>query len=318
MSAQHKAMLDALRSGEFDHMLEPAAEPAPAQATPPAVDGGPRGAVAPSGVQQEVPAVAPEASGQLAAFAPEGAVVANVDETAQSDAAMPPLELELGPAPVLPVPSTAQAPPEDGAAAAADRPPPAPDLPPVPDLPAPPTPPTPPTPPAAIAAPAAPPRPPVPRPRRKRAPTTEPEVLPPADEPVSVDELERAAAEADEDFYRELVPDAAEKATGGRERRPTPIRAGTYSYIADDARRPDGRDRPAEVAPAAPPRKKRFPQTSPGRRRTGAAAAGGASASSAEAGSAEAAGRKPFGARFVSERPLDEVILEFLARQHER
>ena len=72
-----------------------------------------------------------------------------------------------------------------------------------------------------------------------------------------------------------------------------------------------------------PPRKRRYPQTNPGRLRADHRGSGAQRESDGAAGEADAlgVGQLPvptsFGARFVTDRALDQVILEFMAKLQE-
>jgi hypothetical protein len=135
-------------------------------------------------------------------------------------------------------------------------------------------------------------------------------------EPVSaeIDALERAAATADAGFLREVktpprpIPAAAT-------RKATPPTAGSYRIVSKG---PEPSSTPPAGGPpgAPPPRKRRYPQTNPGRLRADGRGKGAGPAG--EGGDAGGLGVGPlpmpggFGARFISERSLDEVLLELL------
>jgi len=148
----------------------------------------------------------------------------------------------------------------------------------------------------------------------RRKPTTQPEVVPPVGSSVPVELLEKAAEEAERGFYRGIQPTSKDDPSGAarRPRKPTPIAgAGSYRILASAAEAsalPDTEAQPAE--PNAPPRKRRYPQTSPGRRQEAAARA----ATEAENLEEGAARRLQFGERFLTNRTLDKIILEVLSR----
>jgi hypothetical protein len=137
---------------------------------------------------------------------------------------------------------------------------------------------------------------------------------------VPVDVLERAAAEAERDFYEGFQHSARTDAVAKRQRKPTPFHgAGTYRYVAGEEGPPASqRVEAAGPESVAPPRKRRYPQTSPGRRKTGrtdsSAGAGGESERRDGARPGRGGSGLQFGERFLTNRTLDEVILEFLSR----
>lgn len=297
MRAQHKAMLSALRGGEFDELLEGSAQPmAPKGAPPP-----PAMAASPVASEDLPGATGFEGAsladaGQLAEFAPSGAVVAD-DGTppAGSAAAVPAPPKWLTEGQPTAAAETGDAAPvrtADALRSAAKEPASAGPLPPL-DF-------------AEDEANQT-------RPGR-RQPATDPEVVPPVGSAVPVDVLERAAAAAEREFYREIQPDKQGKVGGNRPRKPTPLHgAGTYRYVASEGDAPKGA-LASDAAPEsiAPPRKRRYPQTSPGRRKARGSRSGAGRPDGARS-SQDGAGLQ-FGERFLTNRSLDEVILDFLSK----
>ncbi|MBW2525123.1 MAG: hypothetical protein JRI23_13150, partial [Deltaproteobacteria bacterium] len=148
----------------------------------------------------------------------------------------------------------------------------------------------------------------------RRKPITEPEVLPPVGETVPVDELEKAAAEADRGFRKGIRPSG--KPGGKRTRKPTPIAgAGAYSFVASEGES-DGAGKPAveRADTAVPPRRRRYPQTSPGRRKSAAAGRGGEGGDRARRDTPTRRAMQ-FGERYLTNRSLDKLILDYLARR---
>jgi hypothetical protein len=280
MRGQHKAMLAALQTGEFDELLGDAVKPQPRKAKPSAPE-----SPAPAGEPAEPGPVAGAAADSTAA---DRAGAAEREPTATTDQAAPlPLTAPVGAAATDPVPE----PPTDDVPSGemvvteiseedldidSER--------------------------EAV--------------RTKigrRKPTTAPEVVPPVGDAVPVAELEKAAEEADRGFYRGIQPTGtSERGTGKRARKPTPLAgAGAYRFVANEGEggeRPEPEPEPADTG--APPRRRRYPQTSPGRRKAALERA------NAEAERRAAAGRRlQFGERFMSNRSLDKIILEHLSQQ---
>ena len=157
------------------------------------------------------------------------------------------------------------------------------------------------------------------------APGAPPE--PGAGRAASAEALEQVAVEAEQDFVRALG--ARTVVARPRSHRPTPPRpapprapgpgSGNYSLVGKQADEVVDTV-PGAGSPEAPPRRRRFPQTSPGRSsnelRAALEAAEGAAQNDGggEEGSGALGSRDQFGARFVSNRRLDEVVAEVLAQ----
>jgi hypothetical protein len=137
------------------------------------------------------------------------------------------------------------------------------------------------------------------------------------------DAFERAAATAEEQFLSGMKPTAPRPAMAADgARKATPPAAGSYRYVGKRASELPG---PPVSSPASlPPRRRRYVATNPGRLRAderGAWVERDGEAPTGEAGP-PSADRIPlpagFGARFITERSLDEVMLEFLAKVYRR
>ncbi len=134
MKEQHKAMFIALRDGQFDHMVDPAAaqaRPKPVDAVPPTVPEPPSEESAPiTVVEPRVPSIAPAAATVDAPLAAAVDAPLAVDAPPPLAADAPPLDAPLATPPLAPLAATVEALPDplpqaELAAAFAASPPPA-------------------------------------------------------------------------------------------------------------------------------------------------------------------------------------------------
>ena len=140
----------------------------------------------------------------------------------------------------------------------------------------------------------------------------------------TLDALEHAAAAAEAGFLKGTRPQPPRPApSGDGVRKATPPVAGSYRFVGKQAS--ELPTPPAASPQAVPPaRKRRYVETNPGRLRAdqrGAWVEQDGEGAEGEAGT-PGVDRIPlpagFGARFITDRSLDEVILEFLAKVYRR
>jgi hypothetical protein len=134
--------------------------------------------------------------------------------------------------------------------------------------------------------------------------------------PTAANELDRAADTAEVGLLHEVkapprpIPAAVT-------RKATPPTAGSYRIVSKGPEPPS--TPPAGGPPGMPPpRKRRYPQTNPGRLRADGRSKGGDPARGGGDAGGLGVGPLPmpggFGARFISDRSFDEVLLELLAQ----